>query len=1010
MIGLMRFFAAIAVLFLIVASAACDEPDPTPQATPSPTVAAPTPQPPATPNPTVAAPTPQPAATPGPEAGRTTEGIDWFDCGHTFECGRIKVPADYRDPGTGSISIPIIVHRATSRDERIGYLFVNPGGPGKSGIAEVEGVQSGDFSGEIVERFDIVGFDPRGVGYSEPEFACGDRGEQHGLLASIEIPIDTPLEILAGEAAANLCTQSMGPVGGLLHSEYVARDMEEIRRALGAGEISYLGFGYGSTLGLWYATLFPQSVRAMVFDSADNPDDPVGTRQERIDETLEELAPLEARLEEALRACYDPRDCPIYNDGDPIGYFKQAAAKLDLVNRAANNNPYAGFLGVISPLYFDAGWPQLWWGLFYLNENDDPSFLLDWVSFQTDDPSAASFTGHVNCLDGWVLSPLDRQTSLEEFEILAAIIEEQFPLLAATSIQHVPDVCHFYDQFAPDPFEGSLDGGGVPTLVIGNPSDAITSFGESEELVTEALSNGYLVEVSHAKHIVYPENQCVNEHVHRALIDLVYPSERRVMCEQEELHIPGLLPWFPCALNIECMYVSVPADYRDPEAGTIKIIVDVHRATSPDKRIGYLFVNPGGPGVSGVDFVSATEYGLFADEIIERFDIIGFDPRGVEPSAPRFACGDRGEQLALLASIETPADTPEETAAGEAAANLCIESMGPVGGLLHSEYVARDMDEIRKELGADQISYLGYSYGSALGVWYATLFPESVRAMVVDGAANPVPDEPGTPQEQIDELIEENAPWEAQLEAALRACADPTECPIYNDGDPIGYYMQAVSKMYLVTQAANGSPAAGEWGVISALYSEDTWSQLWRGLFELSENDDPSILLDIAKFQLNGDSEFGDPNFTAHVNCLDKWVLQPEWVESGTQLEEVDYSAIGEALPLLTALEANIGSLADICQFYGQFAPEPLERPLDGSDTPILVIGNHSDPATSFVQSEELATEVLSNGYLLETSHYKHGVYPENTCVNDHVHSALIDRVYPSERRAICEREDRLIE
>ena len=75
---------------------------------------------------------------------------------------------------------------------------------------------------------------------------------------------------------------------------------------------------------------------------------------------------------------------------------------------------------------------------------------------------------------------------------------------------------------------------------------------------------------------------------------------------------------------------------------------------------------------------------------------------------------------------------------GEAAANLCIESMGPAGGLLHSEYVARDMDEIRQILGAEQISYFGYSYGSTLGVWYATLFPDSVRAMVVDGADNPV--------------------------------------------------------------------------------------------------------------------------------------------------------------------------------------------------------------------------------------------------------------------------------
>ncbi len=135
-------------------------------------------------------------------------------------------------------------------------------------------------------------------------------------------------------------------------------------------------------------------------------------------------------------------------------------------------------------------------------------------------------------------------------------------------------------------------------------------------------------------------------------------------------------------------------------------------------------------------------------------------------------------------------------AAGEAAAKLCIESMGPVGALLGSEYVARDMDEIRKALGAEQISYLGVSYGSALGVWYATLFPEQVRAMVVDGARNPV--EPAaTQQERIAGKGEAISAAAALLEKALTACADP-ECPIYNDGDPVGYYRQAATKLGLV--------------------------------------------------------------------------------------------------------------------------------------------------------------------------------------------------------------------
>ena len=469
------------------------------------------------------------------------ERIDWTRCESSdLECGFIEVPADYRDPEAGSIRIAVNVHRAASPQERIGYLFFNPGGPGESGVDLVNYLPLLGFTDEIVAHFDFVGFDPRGVGASEPAFACGDRGEQLALLATIDGNIDTPDEIAAGEAAANLCIQSMGPAGGLLHSEYVARDMDEIRKALGADQISYLGFSYGSVLGVWYATLFPESVRAMVVDGADNPVDPAATQQERIEEAIEEVVPLSAFLEEALTACAGP-ECPIYNDGDPVDYFKQAAAKLDLVNAAADDNPDAGLAGVISTLYSEEDWPGLWQGLFELNENDDPSILLDFARTNLPlEPDAADLTGHINCLDRWVLYPeLDRTIQLDDSIPIAATIEEMFPLLAAIGFPLVAargpsflSPCPFYDQFAPEPLEGTLDGGGVPILVIGNHSDPVTPFSESEELVTETLSNGYLLETSHSKHIVYPENNCVNYHVHRALIDGVYPSERRLFCEE----------------------------------------------------------------------------------------------------------------------------------------------------------------------------------------------------------------------------------------------------------------------------------------------------------------------------------------------------------------------------------------------------------------------------------------------------------------------------------------------
>ena len=479
--------------------------------------------------------------------------MEWRECefplvsGETLvmDCAQVAVPADYREPDGERIFIRMVVHRATMPEERIGYLLVNPGGPGASGVELALGAAFGQFTEEIVERFDIVGFDPRGVGVSDPAFACGAPGEQLALLNSIEGElIDTPEEIALGEAAANLCIETMGPVGGLLHSEYVARDLEEIRRALGADTISYLGYSYGSALGVWYATLFPEAVRAMVVDGADNPVDAATTPEERLAQQLQETEPLEAQLRRALTACAAP-ECPIHNDGDPIGYFIRAAEKLPLVNQAAGGLRAAGGWGVISALYDEGAWPTLWQGLFELYENDDPAIILDLAQLQIvtqmgGDPTAASFTEHVNCLDDLTLKPeYDRAAQLADEALFnAAFTAERFPLLKAITLPS-HSACIFYDQFAPAPLAGPLDGGGAAILVIGNREDPATPFSESEELVAETLSNGYLLETAHFRHTVYPLNRCVNEYVHQALIHQQYPAERHTICQREDWGAAG---------------------------------------------------------------------------------------------------------------------------------------------------------------------------------------------------------------------------------------------------------------------------------------------------------------------------------------------------------------------------------------------------------------------------------------------------------------------------------------
>ena len=457
--------------------------------------------------------------------------IDWEICGD-LECGSVEVPVDYGDPSGDTISIAVNILRAADTDRSRGALLVNPGGPGGSGLGLAEQFAFGAFPTELTDNFDIVGFDPRGVGESGPAFACGESGEQLQVLSSVDELIDEPDEIAAVEEAVGLCSATMGDAAGAFGTDFVARDMDEIRKALGEEQISFLGFSYGSVIGVWYASLFPENVRSMVIDGADNPVDEVDTAEQRLESAREEIGPLEDLLAEALDACDDP-SCPIFNDGDPVGYYLDAVEKVDLINEAMADNPDAGFLGLITPLYSESSWPLLWESLADLEERDDPDGFVELAEFQLgDDPGAVNFTAHVNCLDSWSLQPTydrdARQSADAEFFALEDELDAEFPLLAAIPGESTP-TCSFYDLINPAPLDVPFDGGGVPILVIGNTSDPVTSFGESQELVDEVLADGILVEVDHPDHTVYPANACVNDLVHDVLLDMRYP-EPGIVC------------------------------------------------------------------------------------------------------------------------------------------------------------------------------------------------------------------------------------------------------------------------------------------------------------------------------------------------------------------------------------------------------------------------------------------------------------------------------------------------
>jgi pimeloyl-ACP methyl ester carboxylesterase len=193
----------------------------------------------------------------------------------------------------------------------------------------------------------------------------------------------------------------------------------------------------------------------------------------------------------------------------------------------------------------------------------------------------------------------------------------------------------------------------------------------------------------------------------------------------------------PCAENpaLDCGTLTVPVDYRKPYGDTVDVAVIRARATNPKKRIGVIVGNPGGPGVSGVDFVLGLANLPVAARLREHFDIVSFDPRGVARSRPVSCTVD---------ASPIPEDADDATLIrffddlSERYARACLDQNGSFVAHVGTMNAARDIEMLRRALGERQISYAAGSYGSVLGAAYASMFPSSVRAMMIDGAIPPV--------------------------------------------------------------------------------------------------------------------------------------------------------------------------------------------------------------------------------------------------------------------------------
>ena len=446
--------------------------------------------------------------------------------------------------------------------------------------------------------------------------------------------------------------------------------------------------------------------------------------------------------------------------------------------------------------------------------------------------------------------------------------------------------------------------------------------------------------------------------------------------------------WTDCGDGFLCAQVRVPRDYDKPSDGYLNVSMVKIAATDRTARIGSLFVNPGGPGASGVDFVrDGSKADIFPDALRKRFDIVGFDPRGVNSSTAIRCIDNLDPQAALDPSPDDAAELKALVDSARDYARECGKRNDTTLPYLSTDAVARDLDSLRAAVGDQQLTYLGFSYGTLIGAIYADLFPDRIRAMALDGAIDPSLDMRAFRSGQA-------KGFEDALASFLADCAARTSCEFHEGGkttqafDALMRSIEAKSlPATLLHDARRVGPGIAWYSVLAALYSEAAWPTLAKSL-ALAKRGDGSIMLLIADpyrgRKPNGSYSNLQDAYTANT-CLD----YPAPKDVAT------YSAWARALERSAPHFAGLTAYNDLpCAFW----PVPAERTpkkVSATGAPaIVVVGSTGDPATPYSWAVALSKE-LDSGVLITRKGEGHTGYEASSCVQKAVDDYLLDLKVP---------------
>jgi pimeloyl-ACP methyl ester carboxylesterase len=453
-----------------------------------------------------------------------------------------------------------------------------------------------------------------------------------------------------------------------------------------------------------------------------------------------------------------------------------------------------------------------------------------------------------------------------------------------------------------------------------------------------------------------------------------------------------VLVWTSCGNNLQCTDAKAPLNWSKPSDGSIKLAL-IRQPATDGHPLGSLLVNPGGPGASGFDFIrDSIDYATDA-KLQASYDIVGFDPRGVNDSTAVHCYKDPKTLDNYIYSI--PAGTmgsdkwvSELEQESKQFGQDCAKYTGALLGHIGTVDAAKDLDLLRAALGDKKLNYFGYSYGTLLGQTYANMYPKNTGRIVLDGVVDPTL----TPYELDSQQAEG---FEQDLRQFLEKCPQLKGCPFGTNVNKSMTQIESLLNSLAKSPIRNkdGRELGSETmsiAIIYPLYNVASWPELVT-LFNSVFSGDASVAFQLADgyYGRNSNGTYQDNSTEAFdaINCLD--------YPSDTKLTDMRAEA-AEIDKLAPVFGPEMAYGATTCYDW-PYAPTRTAAPLpaDGSG-PILVVGTTGDPATPYEWAEHVAS-ILQNGHLVTYHGEGHTAYNKsNACVNNAVDNYFVHGTVPS--------------